>query len=75
LHGISKSQKVDTAISQISDVHHQIQTLCSRLTWSQHKGCPVPPEVAKHLSVAQELAEVNVEEVSGLQNEEIHFEV
>jgi hypothetical protein len=40
------------------------------LTWSQHKGGPVSPEVAKHLSVAQELSEVNVEEVSGLQNEE-----
>ncbi len=40
------------------------------LTRGQDKGCPVPPEVAEHLSVAQELAEVNVEEVPGLHNEE-----
>lgn len=40
-------------------------------TWSKNEGCSIPPEVSKHLRVAQELSEVDVEEMPALLDHDV----
>ena len=40
-------------------------------TWSENKRRSIPPEVSKHLSIAEKLAEVNVKQVATLLDHDV----
>lgn len=49
-------------VSAVDDVHH---------VGGENEGRPIPLEVAEHLSVPEELPEVNVKEVAGLLHHDV----